>query len=73
MVDKKIPKNVRTAILTLGKYCRERACVDCAFSKNPHGCVFEQEHNPCWMVEDTLGEEGLTELYPNLRENNDGT
>ena len=67
MANSQIPEEVKDAILTLGKYCHERDCKDCVFAKNPedypHRCIFEQEHNPLWLVEDTLGEEGVKVLY----------
>lgn len=72
MIDKKIPKKLKNAILTLGKYCQERDCADCVFAEHPEsyprGCIFEQEHNPCWLVEDALGEEGLSELHSDVEE-----
>jgi len=76
-IPENVPEYIRDAILTLGVYCRERDCADCVFVKNtepyPNGCLFEQEHNPCWMVEDTLGDPGLEELYIRTKEKHNGT
>lgn len=68
-MSKNIPDNVRDALLTIGRYCRSRDCVDCAFAQKAGSkCVFEQEHNPCWLIEDTLGYSGVEELYSRTKE-----
>ena len=61
--DELLPNKVSKALITLGAYCSERDCMDCAFAQAPKDdkhrvfCPFEYSNNPAGAVELVFREE----------------